>query len=131
MLEDSVREAARKKDWLSVTFAGWKSCDSDETTLPICDSTREFLTVELARKLGLDDRAERIAGMLIKRAETINPLVSVISLAQRFETKQLWDDAERTYLYLIKKFPAEKGRTYDRLTHCYRHQGDSAALLAS
>ncbi len=104
--------------------------DSEETKLPIRDSTREFLTVELARKLGLDDRAERLAGMLIKRAETINPPVSVISLAQRFETKQLWDDAERTYLYLLKKFPAERGRAYDRLTHCYRQQGDSAALLA-
>jgi hypothetical protein len=103
---------------------------SDEITLPIRESTRDFLTVEVARLLSQDDRANWLAGRLIQRAETINPPVSIVSLARRFEGKGLWQDAVRTYLHLIEKFPAEKGRAYDRLTYCYRHQGDSVALLA-
>jgi len=102
---------------------------SEETTLPIRESTRDFLSVEVARHLGQDDRAHRMAGRLIQWAETVNPPVSVVSLAQCFESKQLWDDAVRTYRHLIEKFPAEKTRAYDRLTYCYRHQGDSLALL--
>ena len=104
------------------------SLDPPSQAWPIRNSTRLFIAIEAARKLDQDDRADRLRETLITEAEQVNPPVTLISLAQRFEDKALYRDAEESYLYLKQKYPGQRAHVYDRLTHVYRALGDTKAL---